>query len=119
MTRRRPYRKHFPFLRVEVSAIASVIESPRIGRPVHVAQVLSPELPYWITHGISKVFGASPATVFAPPGPMASVRRVVRNAPSEKQRAAWDRWSAMQNGAGDQKDGYDHGECERQTRGIH
>lgn len=116
MNRRRIVRHHFPFKRVE----AMVIDiSPRLGRPVSIAAVLEDIRPYWIRAGISKVFGAAPAIVFTPPGPMASIRRTLRKAPSAKQRAAWDRFSAMQNGAGDQKDGYDHGECERETRGIH
>lgn len=116
MKRRRIIRRHFPFKRVEVE---HVIDAPRRERMTSVAAVLEDTRPYWLRKGISKVFGASPAVVFAPPGPIASTFRTLRKAPSEKQRAAWDRWAIRQNGAYDEKDGYDHGECEMQTRGIH
>lgn len=101
------------------SQVSTVQVADRIGHAVPFAQAAVATLPRWITSGVSKVYGASPAIVFAPPGPMASIRRVLRKAPSAKQRAAWDRWAIRQNGAYDEKDGYDHGECERQTRGMH
>lgn len=134
MMRRRPARrKHFVFQ--QTMKVRMREESVSI---VAIATEEKP-LPYWITHGISKVYGPSPAIVFEPLPPMASIRRVlerrfvlpepaqpcastfkvVRKAPSAKQRAAWDRWAIRQNGAYDEKDGYDHGECERQTRGVH
>lgn len=107
-------------MRTTSIAIVPPRESVRIGRPVAIAAVLAEDTrPYWMRAGISKVFGASPAVVFVPPEPIASIVRTIRKAPSAKQRAAWDRWAIRQNGAYDEKDGYDHGECERQTRGVH
>lgn len=70
----------------------------RIGKVIHIREY------------ISKVYGASPAIVFAPPGPIASVTRTLKKAPSAKQRAAWARWAARMNDGGDHIRGQDDGE---------
>lgn len=65
---------------------------------------------------ISKVFGASPAIVFEPMGPQESIRRPLR---SRAQNKGWQKFQAIINGGVDHRAGYDDGEYEPQTRGIH
>lgn len=89
-----------------------------------------PERPY-------KVYGASPAIVFIPPGPIASIRRTISSGASvhdgmictdpqastrraaRKPNRGWQKLQAMMNGDCDTISGYDAGECEMQRRGIH
>lgn len=106
MRTRLPRRSHFIYQRqAPVEAfVAPVFEAP-----------VDP-LPYWITHGITRVVGASPALVFAPPGPVASIRRPFKE---RKINRGWLKLQAMQNGDCDRMSGYDDGEAEPQTRGIH
>lgn len=61
----------------------------------------------------SKVYGAAPAIVFAPPGPIASIVR------EKRVNRGWEKLQAMLNGGGDHTPGYDDGEWQPQTRGIH
>lgn len=63
---------------------------------------------------ISKVYGASPAIVFDPLPPIASITRAVR-----MPNRGWQKFQAMVNDDGDRISGFDDGECERQTRGVH
>lgn len=121
MVKRRIRRKHYAFVRVTVQVEVITFSQP---------------MPYWITAGISKVFGAAPATVFEPMPPVASIRRYIetramvleRDIPDcrastvkakRKPNLGWLKMQAMQNGEGDHIRGYDDGECERSTRGIH
>lgn len=87
---------------------------------------------------IPRVYGAAPAIVFEPQGPMESVRRVIEahtrhkiaearmNIEWEMGRASttkvrkvnrgWEKFQAMINGAADKIHGYDDGECMPQYR---
>lgn len=84
---------------------------------------------------IPRVYGASPAIVFIPPGPIASIRRCLTpdnpfsvipplepqasTIRAKRENKGWLKLQAMQNGAVDFIPGYDSGECEPQSRGIH
>lgn len=102
MQRRRIRRTHFAFTRiVEVPAVAVAIPVPS-------------SLPYWITAGISKVYGGGPDLSDEPIMPIASTVRAAR-----KPNKGWQKFQAMLNGAADHIRGYDDGEWEPQMRGIH
>lgn len=63
---------------------------------------------------IPRVYGAAPAIVFEPLPPIASITRTLR-----KRNLGWEKLQAIQNGARDHIHGYDDGEAEPQSRGIH
>lgn len=94
---RRIRRVHFSFVRIDEQ-----IHSSRIGHVASTREI------------IAKVYGASPAIVFDPLPPIASITR-----PMRKPNLGWQKFQAMQNGEGDHIRGYDDGECEPQSRGIH
>lgn len=102
MKRRRIVRRHFAPLPIE-AVMPMLIPDRRLGYITQAGEL------------IAKVYGAAPAIVFAPPGPIASIIRPLK-VPSAKQRAAWARWSARINDGGDYIPGLDDGECERQRR---
>lgn len=105
--RRRAARVHFALTHIEASVRRPVA-------PVVPAQPTCAGRPYWVRHGISKVFGASPAIVFDPPGPIASIIKRKR-----MPNKGWIKIQAILNGEADIIRGYDDGEAMPQSRGIH
>lgn len=73
-------------------------------------------LPYWITHDISKVIGGAPAIVFEPWAPIASTTKAFK---ARKINRGWLKFQAIINGSADHIHGYDDGEAEPQSRGVH
>lgn len=94
----------------------------RLQRMVHIAQVIhqpQPSIRREIgteREYIPKVFGASPAIVFDPHPDTASITRPFK---ARKVNRGWQKMQAIMNGAADHLHGYDDGEFEPQTRGVH
>jgi hypothetical protein len=101
----------------------------RFERMVNIAQVIHPHIEPSVRRVLAdtgssspireyppKVFGAAPAIVFDPHPDTPSIRRPFK---ARKPNRGWEKMQALMNGAADHQHGYDDGEYEPQTRGVH